>query len=161
MFKPLLKPLRKPALAGFVMLALSAAGSAQTPAAPALYMNGTDIATALQKALQERPGMGVSTITTTDDYRINLITRTEPAGAIVHRPGTELHFITEGAATLVTGGIVVRPAEGMPGTIEGGVAQRVTKGDAILVPEGTPHQYTAVEGSVTYLEVRFNVPVAP
>ena len=104
--------------------------------------------------------MGVSTITTTENYRINLITRTEPAGAIVHRPGTELHFITEGAATLVTGGTVVRPSEGAPGTIEGGVAQRVTKGDAILVPEGTPHQYTAVEGSVTYLEVRFNVPVA-
>ena len=54
----------------------------------------------------------------------------------------------------------MRPSEGAPGTIEGGVAQRVTKGDAILVPEGTPHQYTAVEGSVTYLEVRFNVPVA-
>ncbi len=38
-------------------------------------------------------------------------------------------------------------------------ARRVTKGDAILIPEGTPHQYTAVEGSITYLEVRFNVPI--
>jgi mannose-6-phosphate isomerase-like protein (cupin superfamily) len=104
--------------------------------------------------------MGVSTITTTDQYRINLITRTEPAGAIVHVPGTELHYILEGAGTLVTGGVVVRSAEGAPGTIEGGVAQRVSKGDAVLIPEGTPHQYTAVEGAVTYLEVRFNVPVA-
>ena len=132
---------------------------AQTPAAPALFVPATDIASVLQRALAERPGMGVSTITTTDQYRINLITRTEPAGAIVHVPGTELHFITEGAATLVTGGIVVRPADGAPGTIEGGLAQRVQKGDAVLIPEGTPHQYTAVEGAVTYLEVRFNVPV--
>jgi mannose-6-phosphate isomerase-like protein (cupin superfamily) len=142
------------------LLFVETATVAQTPVAPALFVPATDIASALQRALAERPGMGVSTITTTDQYRINLITRTEPAGAIVHVPGTELHFITEGAATLVTGGIVVRPAEGAPGTIEGGVAQRVTKGDAVLIPEGTPHQYTAVEGAVTYLEVRFNVPVS-
>jgi len=60
---------------------------------------------------------------------------------------------------LVTGGIVVRPEAGGPGNIEGGLARRVVAGDAILIPEGTPHQYTAVVGSVTYLEVRFNVPV--
>ncbi len=143
-------------------LALFAASSApaQTPVPPALFVPDAQIATVLRQALQERPGMGVSTITTTDQYRINLITRTEPAGAIVHVPGTELHYILEGAGTLVTGGVVVRAAEGAPGTIEGGVAQRVRKGDAVLIPEGTPHQYSAVEGSVTYLEVRFNVPVA-
>lgn len=143
-------------------LALFAASSspAQTPVPPALFVPDAQIAAVLRQALQERPGMGVSTITTTDQYRINLITRTEPAGAIVHVPGTELHYILEGAGTLVTGGVVVRSAEGAPGTIEGGVAQRVSKGDAVLIPEGTPHQYTAVEGAVTYLEVRFNVPVA-
>jgi len=147
------------AFAAMILVLTSVAGVAQTPAAPALFVPATDIASALQSALGERPAMGVSTITTTEQYRINLITRTEPAGAIVHVPGTELHFITEGAATLVTGGIVVRPAEGAPGAIEGGVAQRVQKGDAVLIPEGTPHQYTAVEGAVTYLEVRFNVAV--
>ncbi len=143
-------------------LALFAASSspAQTPVPPALFVPEAQIATVLRQALQERPGMGVSTITTTDQYRINLITRTEPAGAIVHVPGTELHYILEGAGTLVTGGVVVRAAQGEPGTIEGGQAQRVQKGDAVLIPEGTPHQYTAVEGAVTYLEVRFNVPVS-
>jgi mannose-6-phosphate isomerase-like protein (cupin superfamily) len=141
------------------LLFVDAATVAQGPAAPALFVPATDIASALQRALAKRPGMGVSTITTTDQYRINLITRTEPAGAIVHVPGTELHFITEGSATLVTGGVVVRPSEGAPGVIEGGKAQQVQKGDAVLIPEGTPHQYTAVEGAVTYLEVRFNVPV--
>ncbi len=142
-------------------VALFAASStdAQSPVPPALFVPEAQIATVLREALQARPGMGVSTITTTDQYRINLITRTEPAGAIVHVPGTELHYILEGAGTLVTGGVVVRAAEGAPGTIEGGVAQRVSKGDAVLIPEGTPHQYTAVEGAVTYLEVRFNVPV--
>lgn len=132
---------------------------AQAPAKPALYKSGADLASLMADALQERPAMGAANVTNTDHYRINLITRTEPAGAIVHRPGTELHYITDGAGTLVTGGTVVRPADGGQGNIEGGVAQRVVKGDAILIPEGTPHQYTAVEGSVSYLEVRFNVPV--
>ena len=110
-------------------------------------------------AVEARPSMAASRIEISDHYRINLIRRTEAAGAIVHRPGTELHYITDGAGTLVTGGIVVRPAGGGQGNIEGGLARRVTKGDAILIPEGTPHQYTAVEGSITYLEVRFNVPI--
>ncbi len=141
-----------------ILLATSAT-FAQTPVAPALYMSQTDIATGLAKAGAERPSMAASLITTTDQYRINLIRRTEAAGAIVHRPGTELHFITAGAGTLVTGGIVVRPADGGQATIEQGFAQRVSKGDAILIPEGTPHWYSAVEGEITYLEVRFNVPV--
>ena len=146
-------------LVGLILFAFTTVVSAQTAVAPALYMKATDIATTLERAAAERPSMAVSTITTGEEYRINLIRRTEAAGAIVHRPGTELHYITDGAGTLVTGGIVVRPAGGGQGNIEGGLARRVTKGDAILIPEGTPHQYTAVEGSITYLEVRFNVPI--
>ena len=146
--------------AGVVLSMLATAVAAQPAMPPALYVNGADIMAALEKSATERPGMGAGLITSTDHYRINLIRRTEAAGAIVHRPGTELHYIMDGAGTLVTGGIVVRPESGGQGKIEGGLSRRVTKGDAILIPEGTPHQYTAVEGSISYLEVRFNVPVA-
>ena len=144
---------------GFILLAFPTFAFAQEPVPPALYTAGTDIASALARAVGQRPGMAASRIEVSEHYRINLIHRTEAAGAIVHRPGTELHYVTEGAGTLVTGGIVVRLAGGGQGNIEGGLARRVTVGDAILIPEGTPHQYTAVEGSITYLEVRFNVPV--
>jgi quercetin dioxygenase-like cupin family protein len=69
-----------------------------------------------------------------------------------------VHHITEGAGTLVTGGVIVR-AQGRGGaTIEGGVSKRVSKGDVILIPAGTPHWYKEVEGTITYLEVRFNEP---
>lgn len=147
-------------LVGLILFAFTTVVSAQTAVAPALYMNASDIATALERAAAERPSMAVSTITTGEEYRINLIRRTEAAGAIVHQRGTELHFITEGAGTLVTGGIVIRPADGGRATIEEGLARRVSKGDAILIPEGTPHWYSSVEGAITYLEVRFNVAVA-
>lgn len=148
----------------FVVLTTTVVAQTPPPAAPskpATYVSGADIAAVLQKAGAGGSGMNASNVTNSDHYRINVIRRTQAAGAIVHRPGTELHYILEGAGTLVTGGSVVRPAAGAGGTstIEGGVTRRVVKGDAILVPEGTPHQYTAVEGSIVYLEVRFNVPV--
>jgi len=146
-------------IVGIMLFAFPTLVIAQEPVPPALYTAGTDIASALARAVGQRPGMAASRIEVSDHYRINLIRRTEAAGAIVHRPGTELHYVTDGAGTLVTGGIVVRPAGGGQGNIEGGLARHVTKGDAILIPEGTPHQYTAVEGSITYLEVRFNVPI--
>jgi quercetin dioxygenase-like cupin family protein len=34
----------------------------------------------------------------------------------------------------------------------------VTKGDMILIPAGTPHWYKDLEGSIPYLEVRFDLP---
>jgi mannose-6-phosphate isomerase-like protein (cupin superfamily) len=144
---------------GIILFAFPTLAFAQEPVPPALYTAGTDIISVLAAAAGGRGGMAASRIEVSDHYRINLILRTEAAGAIVHRPGTELHYVTDGAGTLVTGGIVVRPAGGGQGNIEGGLARDVTVGDAILIPEGTPHQYTAVEGSITYLEVRFNVPV--
>jgi quercetin dioxygenase-like cupin family protein len=33
----------------------------------------------------------------------------------------------------------------------------VAKGDVVVIPAGTPHWYKDVDGSVTYLEVRFDV----
>ncbi|MCH7857419.1 MAG: AraC family ligand binding domain-containing protein [Gemmatimonadetes bacterium] len=146
-------------IVAIILFAFPTLAIAQESVPPALYTAGTDITSALATAVAARPSMAASRIEVGEHYRINLIRRTEAAGAIVHRPGTELHYITDGAGTLVTGGIVVRPAGGGQGNIEGGLARQVTKGDAILIPEGTPHQYTAVEGSITYLEVRFNVPI--
>ncbi len=139
----------------FIFSTLIILASAQTSMPPAFYVQANNIATALANSFEQRPTLGISTINRGDDYTINLIRRTAPAGAIVHEDGTELHYITEGAGVLVTGGVSVRPPGGGPADIEDGFAQRVSVGDAILIPEGTPHQYTSVEGVVGYLEVRF------
>ena len=140
----------------FLILFLATGGVlvAQTAMPPGQFMSAGEFAEAIEQSAGDRPGMAVGRMANTDDYRINMIHRTQAAGAIIHEVGTELHYITEGAGTLVTGGVIVRPDGGRP-IIEGGKAQRVTVGDALLIPEGTPHWYSAVEGSVTYLEVRF------
>ncbi len=140
---------------GFIVSILTMLVSAQTSMPPAIYVKAASIGTELAGSFEQRPTLGIGTINRGDDYNINLIRRTSPAGAITHDDGTELHYITEGAGVLVTGGVSVRPAGGGPADIEGGFSQRVSVGDAILIPEGTPHQYTAVEGVVGYLEVRF------
>ena len=147
--------MKKKVTVGSILFFICTLAIAQIVVPPALYIKADDINGALQKSAAERKNMAVGTISNGDDYQINLIQRTAAAGAIVHEVGMELHFITEGAGTLVTGGIIVRPAEGGRANIEQGLARRVTVGDAVLIPEGTPHQYTTVEGTISYLEVRF------
>ncbi|MDG1025506.1 MAG: hypothetical protein P8N94_01850 [Gammaproteobacteria bacterium] len=147
--------MKKKIILGSILFSICTLAIAQTALPPALYIKADDINSALEKSAGERENMAVGTINNGDDYRINLIRRTAAAGAIVHEVGAELHFITEGAGTLLTGGIIVRPADGGRANIEQGLARRVTVGDAIIIPEGTPHQYTAVEGAIGYLEVRF------
>ncbi len=121
---------------------------------PATYASAAELAAGVKKAQEGGNAMGTGRVANTDGYRINLIRRTAPAGAIVHADGHEVHHITEGSATLITGGKVIR-TQGQPGRIEGGKEQRVSVGDVILIPVNTPHQYTAVDGAVSYLEIRF------
>ncbi len=68
-----------------------------------------------------------------------------------------MHHLISGAGTLVTGGAIVRAAGAAAGsaTIEGGQTRHVAKGDVVLVPDGAPHWYKDLEGTLTYLEVRF------
>ena len=144
-----------------LVILMCSIGTAQSPIPPALYFEAEDLAMSVEATLAERGNMGVGRVRTSDDYRINLIHRTKAATAIVHEVGTELHYITAGSGTLVTGGVVVRPDPNGPAYIDGGLARKVTIGDAILIPRGTPHWYSSVDGSVTYLEVRFNTDEYP
>lgn len=38
--------------------------------------------------------------------------------------------------------------------IQGGTSQRVKAGDIVVIPAGTPHWFSAIEGSISYLVVR-------
>ena len=148
-----------------IMSALGAAMWAADPAAslPATFKNASDLAAVLQKSIEKSADQGTAPIANEPHYRVNIVHRGKPGPAMAHATGpakgTEVHYIIEGAATVVTGGTLVRAsgdAKAAP-TIENGTARRVAKGDVVVVPAGTPHWYRDVEGSVTYLEVRFDV----
>ena len=153
-----------------VLLVICAAGSAAwtaEPAAPlpATFKSASELAAALQKSISSGVDQASAPVANETHYRINLIHRGKPGPAMAHATGaakgTEVHYILEGSATVVTGGTLLRPGPdakaGATPTIENGVARQVAKGDVVVIPAGTPHWYKDVNGSVTYLEVRFDV----
>src|SRR5262245_4048610 len=88
----------------FTGLWLPVAGQqASAPSQPATYVTNADLMAALQKATAANPAMSSANIKNSDQYRINIVKRGRGAGALAHVPGTELHYILEGAGTLVTG----------------------------------------------------------
>src|SRR3954470_4464702 len=139
---------------------LSTPQAPPTPSAPATYVSEAALMATLKEAEKTAPAMHTAPIKLADHYRINIVRRTSGQGAIAHPDGTEVHHIIEGSATFVTGGKIVRAANAAAGsaTIEGGESRRVAKGDVVLVPAGTPHWYKDLDGSITYLEVRFDLP---
>ena len=151
----MLKIAPKPLLALF---ALSAAAFAQS--APSTYKSAAELMNVLKANIAKTPVEATSPVVNEGSYRVNVVYRSKPGTAMAHATGpakgTEVHYIIDGSATVVTGGTLLRPAGG-PTDIQGGVARHVAKGDVVVIPAGTPHWYKEVDGSVTYLEVRFDV----
>jgi mannose-6-phosphate isomerase-like protein (cupin superfamily) len=132
---------------------------APAPGSAATFKAAQELAEVLRKATPNAAGMVTSPVSNTDQYRINIVKRDRPAGALAHAGNTELHYILDGTATIVTGGTIVRgQGTGAISTIEGGETRSVSKGDVVIVPAGSPHWYSKVDGTVTYLEVRWLAP---
>ena len=134
------------------------APTAPAPGSAATYKSAKELADVLKAVAANPGGMSTSAVSNTDQYRINVVHRVKPAGALAHAGNTELHYIIDGSATIVTGGTIVRGATAAEATITNGVTQKVAKGDVIVVPANSPHWYSIVDGSVTYLEVRWLAP---
>lgn len=92
-------------------------------------------------------------------------------GAASHDKVSEVYQVLEGSGTLVTGGTIVNPQRrtsgqeevaqingpGVSGTsIEGGVSRRITKGDMVIIPAGTPHWFSEIQETITYTVVRID-----
>ena len=133
---------------------------APAPGSPAIYKAGPELMSRLKAAMAGTQELSSSAVANTDQYRVNVVNRQKPGNPLAHAGNSELHYIIEGTATIVTGGRIVRPAGGnaAAATIEGGETHRVAPGDVVIVPAGSPHWYKAIEGSITYLEVRFVAP---
>jgi mannose-6-phosphate isomerase-like protein (cupin superfamily) len=151
----------------YTLLGVSTLGVSTLVVAAALTASDTPPAATLKTQAQlfgalaagaATPDMLTSEVSNGDRHRINIVRRTKAAGATAHEGFTELHHIIEGSGTLVTGGTIVRPAGGRgagTATIQNGASRHVQKGDVILVPSGMPHWYKDLDGTLTYLEVRW------
>jgi len=126
----------------------------------ATYASQKQLAESLAAAVAKPSDPAAAPIGVTDQYSITEAHRKADGVPAIHPAHTELHFILEGGGTFVTGGRIVTPPGSKTAIIEGGVARHVSKGDAVIVPQNTPHWYQHIDGELTYLEVRFLVPGA-
>src|SRR6266511_1371539 len=91
----------------------------------------------------------------TAGYKVHASRRVEPGQAEIHTLDTDVIYVVDGSATLVTGGKAIDAKEIAPneirGTkIEGGQEQQISKGEVIVIPNSVPHQFTAVTGELHY-----------
>ena len=95
-----------------------------------------------------------------DEGLIVIANRGVMRGSEIHARTNHVFIIVDGEADFVTGGKMIEPKEISPGQIrgtgiEGGIVHRLSKGDVITIPAGTPHQWkdTSKTGSVGYYAV--------
>jgi mannose-6-phosphate isomerase-like protein (cupin superfamily) len=158
-------------------LLLLVALAAQAPAAPtstqtsSVYISADEIAKTLQQSIAnnvvDQP-MKAMDIVTPSGHRasVALLHRVkEETTALIHERVTEIYQIVEGAGTIVTGGKLQDPkgtdlsrvnaGPSQTGVHQGGDSRRVGPKDVIIIPAGTPHRFSALDGPITYLVYRF------
>ena len=134
---------------------------AQQPAPTKTYASAADVAALLAKAKADhKDGQAIvgETILQLAPYRAGLEYRTAVGPAAVHEKEAELFYVIDGSATLTTGGKLTNEkrtnAENLTGTgIEGGHSQAVAKGDFVIVPENTPHWFSAINGTIVLMSL--------
>lgn len=95
----------------------------------------------------------------TDEYKIHASRREAPGMAEVHIRDTDIIYVLEGTSLFVTGGEVIdgktTDQDEIRGSgIKGGIERKLTKGDVIVVPNGTPHWFRKVDGPFLYYVVK-------
>jgi mannose-6-phosphate isomerase-like protein (cupin superfamily) len=123
--------------------------STQTAKEAVVHVPAADVTAALAKG---RP------LVETAGYKVHASRRDGPGIAELHFRDTDVFYVLEGTATIVTGGEVVdgkTAADEVRGpSIKGGRPQRLAKGDVLIVPEGVPHQFTEVNAPFLYFVVK-------
>jgi len=116
------------------------------PATAAIFIDGKKVADAFVKGMP---------LLETAGYKVHASRRVEPGQAEIHTLDTDVIYVVDGSATLVTGGKAIdtktiAPNEIRGSRIEGGEEHHITKGDAIIIPNRVPHQFTSVTGELHY-----------
>ena len=114
------------------------------------HIDSDKVATALAKG---------SSLVATKDFTISGSHRSGPGQVEVHDHETDIFYVTEGEATLVTGGTMVGGKESAPGQhrgtdIRGGQTQKLKKGDVVTIPAGVPHWFKEVSPMISYLTIK-------
>lgn len=150
------------AIAISLVLAMAAAAAwAQQGGPTKTYASADDVASLIAKAKAEHKDgqpIVIERILHLAPYSTNLEYRTAVGPASVHEKEAEMFYVIEGSGTLVTGGKLIgekrNNAENLAGTgIEGGTSRPFAKGDFAIVPENTPHWFSAINGTLILMSI--------
>ncbi len=135
------------------LLLLTAASRLSAEEAPVRYYPAADVTAAFAKGAVLFDGSGGA------NYMIHASRREKPGMAEVHVKDADLIYVMEGSATFVTGGSVVdgktvAPDEIRGASIKDGQTRHLAKGDVIIVPKGTPHQFAETTSPFLYYVVK-------
>ncbi len=119
---------------------------------PVLFFDSNQVSASFSKGAVLLDG-------TNRNYMVNTSRRDKPGMAEIHRLDTDIIYVVEGVATFVTGGTAVETKEIEPNEIrgsriDGGETRQLTKGDVIIVPNGTPHWFKEVGGAFLYYTIK-------
>ncbi|HEY3011813.1 MAG TPA: cupin domain-containing protein [Gemmatimonadales bacterium] len=93
------------------------------------------------------------------DYKIHASRREGPGMAEIHTRDTDIAYILQGSATLVTGGTALgvksTGTEELRGSaIQGGETRQLAVGDVVVIPNGVPHWFKEVKAPFLYYVVK-------
>ena len=130
----------------------SAADAPKAPPTDVIQFDHTRVAAALATGV----GAGLQTNTA---YKVLTSRRVAPGAVEIHILDTDVFYIVDGTATFVTGGTAVDqqqvgPNEFHAKSITGGTEHHLSKGDVIIIPHGTPHQFVEVSNPFLYFVVK-------
>jgi uncharacterized protein GlcG (DUF336 family)/mannose-6-phosphate isomerase-like protein (cupin superfamily) len=141
------------AIAGASVFA-EAKTSDMTPAnkPPVLFFDAKQVSTSFSSGAALLDGVD-------RNYMVHTSRRDKPGLAEVHGLDTDIIYVLQGSATLVTGGTAVDAKEISPNEIrgsriEGGVTRQLSKGEVIIVPNNTPHWFEEVNGEFLYYTIK-------
>jgi mannose-6-phosphate isomerase-like protein (cupin superfamily) len=151
------------------LLALVLGLAAEPQAATATVISADEIAATLKQSIAnntvDQP-IKLAQVPGGHKASLAMLRRTKAeTSALIHDYVTEIYQIVEGSGTLVTGGSLEDPQEsdltrlnaGMShtGVHKGGESRKVKAKDVIIVPAGTAHRFSELDGPIVYLVYRF------
>ncbi len=134
-------------------VAIAGAAALQQPHAEITHVPADAVAAGFAK------GIAGTTLASGPGYSVNASRRDGPGEAELHASDTDIFYVLQGKATIVTGGSIVGATEVSPGeargsSIEGGTEHRVATGDVFTIPAGTPHWFKSVGTPFRYYVIK-------
>lgn len=152
-----------------IVLVTTMAAWAKTPPSSITFFTDSELRRAIQTAPEQsgQPGLYALRLSPSSEPEVVGIRRTTAARSELHANFTDVWYVIDGKATLVTGGKMEGSVETSPGETRGrditnGNPREIQKGDYAVISAGTPHWISKVASTeILYIVVKVPVQNSP